>query len=61
VNGMTFALNASSEVYCRYIIELMEDFSRYEALALSAYNEYQSRLNWGVATKTVKQLIAALQ
>jgi glycosyltransferase involved in cell wall biosynthesis len=60
INGMTFALNAGTEIYCKFIIDLMEDFQRYETLALSAYNEYQTRLNWNVATKKVKSLISAL-
>ncbi|MDR3491886.1 MAG: glycosyltransferase family 4 protein [Gammaproteobacteria bacterium] len=57
INGMTFALDAPVETYCKYITELMQDYSRYEALALSSFNEYQTRLNWNVATQTVQQLI----
>lgn len=57
MNGMTFALDAPAEVYCRYIMDLMKDYARYEELALSAFNEYQTRLNWNVATHTVKSLI----
>jgi glycosyltransferase involved in cell wall biosynthesis len=57
VNGMTFALDAAPEVYCRYMIDLMQNYSRYEDLALSAFNDYQTRLNWRVATAAVKQLI----
>ena len=57
VNGMTFALDAPAETYCNYIMDLMRNYSRYEELALSAFNEYQTRLNWRVATQHVKQLI----
>ena len=57
VNGMTFALDASPEVYCGYIMDLMKDYSKYEELALSSFNEYQTRLNWNVATQSVTKLI----
>jgi glycosyltransferase involved in cell wall biosynthesis len=57
INGMTFALDASTEVYCRYMIDLMHNYARYEELALSSFNEYQTRLNWRAATQQVKQLI----
>jgi glycosyltransferase involved in cell wall biosynthesis len=57
INGMTFALDAPAENYLRYISDLMQNYSRYEELALSSFNEYQTRLNWRVATQTVKKLI----
>jgi glycosyltransferase involved in cell wall biosynthesis len=60
INGMTFGLDANVKVYCDYIVNLMHDRKRYEALALSAYHEYESRLNWGAATKQVKKLIEEL-
>jgi glycosyltransferase involved in cell wall biosynthesis len=57
VNGMTFALDAATDVYCKYMMDLMHNYARYEELALSSFNEYQTRLNWRVATQQVKQLI----
>jgi glycosyltransferase involved in cell wall biosynthesis len=57
VNGMTFGLDADVKVYCDYIVNLMQDRRRYEALALSAYNEYETRLNWGAATQQVRKLM----
>lgn len=57
INGMTFSLETSIEVYCNYITDLIQNYTRYEELALSSFNEYQTRLNWDVATGTVKQLI----
>jgi glycosyltransferase involved in cell wall biosynthesis len=60
INGMTFGLDAPVEVYCKYIMNLMHNYSQYEELALSSFNEYQSRLNWNVATNTVKQLITEI-
>ncbi len=60
VNGMTFSLDAAPEVYCQYIMELMRDYARYEELALSAFNEYETRLNWDKATREVKAMIEAV-
>jgi glycosyltransferase involved in cell wall biosynthesis len=57
INGMTFALDACPEKYCDYISNLMQNYSRYEELALSAFNEYQTRLNWNAAVNRVKQLM----
>lgn len=58
LNGMTFALDSDVTTYCNYIVDILQDRERYEALALSSHHEYESRLNWKVATETVKRLIA---
>jgi glycosyltransferase involved in cell wall biosynthesis len=60
INGMKFAFDEPVTKYCIYIMDLMQNYSRYEALALSAFNEYQTRLNWQTATGKVKKLIAEL-
>jgi len=60
VNGMTFGLDASIQIYADYIVDLMHDRQRYDALSLSAYQEYETRLNWKSATKQVKTLIAEI-
>lgn len=57
INGKSFALDAPIQVYCDYIVNLMADTSRYHSLALSSYNEYQTRLNWQVAIQSVRKLI----
>lgn len=57
INGMTFGLDANPKVYCDYIMNLMQNYSHYEKLALSSFNEFQTRLNWQAATSTVKNLI----
>ncbi len=57
INGMTFSLDASTEKYCEYISNLMNNYSQYEALALSSFKEFKTRLNWQVATQSVNQLI----
>jgi glycosyltransferase involved in cell wall biosynthesis len=60
INGMTFGLDASLNRYCEYIINLMSNYANYEQLALSAFNEYSTRLNWKSATNSVIELIKSL-
>lgn len=57
INGMTFALDAEPERYCEYIMKIMQNYSLYEELAVSAFNEYQNRLNWKIAVEKVRGLI----
>lgn len=57
INGMTFALDAPIQNYCDYIVNTVNNQERYQELALSAHNEYETRLNWKVATKKVKELM----
>ena len=60
VNGKTFALGSDIAKYCDYIISLMSNYGEYEKLALSSFNEYQTRLNWSVAGNTVNRLLREL-
>lgn len=60
INGMTFSLDAAPQIYCDYIIQLMQNYSRYEELALSSFNEFQTRLNWNVAIQQVNKLITGV-
>jgi glycosyltransferase involved in cell wall biosynthesis len=60
LNGQTFSINSRVEEYCSYITSLMYNYSEYKRLARSSFNEYQSRLNWSVATQKVKNLIMEL-
>jgi len=55
-NGMTFKLG-DIEAMCLYIEGLMANRRQYEQLALSSFDEYEKRLNWQVAGKTVSGLI----
>ncbi len=57
VNGMTFALDAPVNLYCDYIVKTLQARAQYETLALSAQNEYATRLNWQAAVSAVKNLI----
>ena len=60
VNGKTFPKDAIISEYCTYMSNLFSNYSQYKNLALSSFNEYQSRLNWTVAGKTVKKLLMEL-
>ncbi len=57
VNGMKFSLEATANDYCDYIVKLMDNYEQYEALALSSFNEYQTRLNWQNAASQVKTIL----
>ncbi|MDB9449953.1 glycosyltransferase family 4 protein [Dolichospermum circinale] len=60
VNGNLFDLNTEITEYCEYISRLFSNYSDYKNLALSSFNEYQSRLNWSVAGKTVQELLTTI-
>lgn len=57
INGYLFDVNADITEYCNYIVHLFDNYADYKNLALSSFKEYQSRLNWSVAGKTVKNLL----
>jgi glycosyltransferase involved in cell wall biosynthesis len=57
INGMKFALDSPVANYCDYIINLMQNYNEYEKLALSSFNEFQTRLNWNVNVIKVKKLL----
>ena len=60
VNGRLFAPDGQISDYCDYITNLFGDYTDYQALALSAFNEYESRLNWRVAGQCVKNLLETI-
>ena len=57
LNGKTFSEDADIEEYCTYIAHLFSDYGQYKKLAISSFNEYQSRLNWAVAGQEIKKLL----
>ena len=58
INGMTFDLNDTPKKYAEYIKTLFNNKEEYEKLCLSAFNDYETRLNWDVAAK---EIIAAIR
>lgn len=60
VNGRLFDKNADIDEYCNYITDLFTNYASYKNLALSAFHEYESRLNWRVAGQQVKNLLKTI-
>ncbi|PZV15455.1 MAG: group 1 glycosyl transferase [Pseudanabaena sp.] len=59
-NGQLFSTESNIADYCDYITNLFANYGDYKNLALSAFNEYDSRLNWGFAGQQVKQLLETI-
>jgi glycosyltransferase involved in cell wall biosynthesis len=57
VNGMTFGLDAPIDTYCTYIVNALANRETYQQLALASFNEFETRLNWGVAAGNVAKMI----
>jgi glycosyltransferase involved in cell wall biosynthesis len=60
INGNLFDLNAEISEYVDYIYRLFSNYVDYKNIALSSFNEYQSRLNWKVAGQKVKELLTTI-
>jgi glycosyltransferase involved in cell wall biosynthesis len=58
-NGKLFDLDASATAYCQYVMEVLNDPVRYRAFAELSFTEYQNRLNWPAAVRTVRRLLRA--
>jgi glycosyltransferase involved in cell wall biosynthesis len=56
-NGFAFPPEAEAQDYCDRILELLAERARYRALALTAYEEYATRLNWETAGSRVTGLL----
>jgi glycosyltransferase involved in cell wall biosynthesis len=60
ISGMTFDLSALPDEYAVYITRLFANSGEYEELALSAFQDYKTRLNWDVAGRTILNLLNEL-
>lgn len=60
LNGRTFPLTATASEWAAHVLGLFKDFPAYEHLAHSAFNEYQTRLNWRVNGRAVMELLKTL-
>jgi glycosyltransferase involved in cell wall biosynthesis len=60
VNGQLFEKDTEPVAYARFILDLFRDFSGYRSLALSSFEEYQSRLNWRRTSRTIVELCRQL-
>jgi glycosyltransferase involved in cell wall biosynthesis len=59
-NGMLFPLEARGNQYADWIATMMADRTAYERLAFSSLVEFDERLNWDVAGRTVVELLRNL-
>ena len=57
VNGWAFPAGAEADLYCDCIEKLMSSKQDYRRLALSSFNEYQTRLNWSVSGRIIENQI----
>jgi len=57
VNGQTFAVDQMPGACCDYVERLWSSKQEYAQLALSSFQEYAERLNWGTAGRTVSELL----
>jgi glycosyltransferase involved in cell wall biosynthesis len=60
VNGRLFAPDGDVSEYCDYITNLFKNYASYRQLARSAFDEYESRLNWRVSGQKVKDLLETI-
>ncbi len=61
-NGRTFPLAAPPSEYAAFVRELFGNYAAYEALARSAFREFETRLNWGVSgSEAMRSLRAAVE
>jgi glycosyltransferase involved in cell wall biosynthesis len=57
INGAAFSLQTFVEQASYFILTSMESTTAYQQLAEGAFREYETRLNWRIAGKTVKSLL----
>lgn len=60
VNGKLFSLDADAKEWAAYISNTFTDKTSYTNLCLSSFAEYENRLNWKVAGKTIMGLMKEL-
>ncbi len=59
-NGFTLDVNAGVKEYADLILNNFTDPEKYAALALSSYNEYETRLNWNTTGNLITRYISEL-
>lgn len=57
MNGQMFDLKENEMAYAEYIAGVFCKPDLYTELALSSFNEYQTRLNWRVAGRSISKLL----
>jgi glycosyltransferase involved in cell wall biosynthesis len=59
-SGQRFPKDAPAADYCEYLTRVFLDRDAYERLALSSFDEYESRLNWDSSAQRVEELLLKL-
>jgi glycosyltransferase involved in cell wall biosynthesis len=57
VNGHLFTLQDDAQSWCNYIATVFAEKERYKTLCMSSFAEYEDRLNWNSAGKTIIKLM----
>lgn len=60
INGKVFSLNDTEESFAAYIYTVFNNQQLYRQMAYSSFNEFETRLNWNVAGKTIMSLLKAI-
>ena len=60
LNGKLFDRDSDITEYCEYIANIFTNYTEYRKLALSTFNEYESRLNWRVAGQKIRDLLITI-
>jgi len=60
INGSILDLNSQAKDYAEKIYNIFSDKKFYEEMALFAFHDYQTRLNWDVAGKTIMKYLKEL-
>ncbi|PZV15454.1 MAG: group 1 glycosyl transferase [Pseudanabaena sp.] len=60
INGNLFDISTQSSEYSNYIYGLFSNYQDYQDLALSAFHEYESKLNWNTAGQQLKNLLESI-
>ena len=61
VNGKLFEIDSFLDESFIYIKELFGDYEKYIAMAQSSFNEYQTRLNWRIIGKQLKEYLLEIK
>lgn len=57
-NGQVFPTGTAATAYADYIAGVFGDAARYRRLALASFAEYEARLSWASAGRSVKELLS---
>jgi glycosyltransferase involved in cell wall biosynthesis len=59
INGHVFPYDADASAYVEHIARLWADRTAYEALSMSSFTEYRTRLNWAVVGQQLRTVLEA--